>query len=116
MEVHPQPQPASPKRKYNEHSDDLRACIVRLRDSHMSWKRVATLAGVPESTARDIVRTATKEGRTSKRHKGGNHKPVISDTLKQLVCDLQAADNTLRLQDIHHLLDAVTLQPLRPLS
>jgi GAF domain-containing protein len=44
-----------------------------------------------------------------KRHKGGNHIPVISDAVKRLIADLQSAHHTLRLQDIHDALDVTIL-------
>jgi transposase len=116
MQVDEQQQPAPCKRKHVEHSDELRARIVQWRSTGLCWPAVAFLAGVPESSARGIVQVALEQGRTSKKQRGGNHNPVISDALKQLVCDLQAADNTLRLQDISNLIDAATLAPPPALS
>src|SRR5689334_11714312 len=37
---------SSRKRKHTTHSDDVRATVVRLRDSGASWKRVVELSGV----------------------------------------------------------------------
>jgi hypothetical protein len=104
-------QSASPSRKrtYTQHSDDMRACVVHLRARGDSWWQVIAATGMPLSTARSIVQTARDEERTHKRHKGGNHTPVISDAVKRLIADLQSADHTLRLQDIHDALDVTLL-------
>lgn len=104
-----QPASASRKRKYASHSDDLRESVVRLHERSISWSQVAETTGMPRSSAQDVARLQRTEGRTSKRHKGGNHKPVIRDSIRQLITDLQDADASLRLQDIHSLLGVVCL-------
>ncbi len=103
------PVPPSRKRKYASHSDDLRASVAHLHERGLSWSQVEETTGMPRSSAQDVARLQRTEGRTSKRHKGGNHKPVISDAVRQLITALQNADASLRLQDIRSLLDVVCL-------
>lgn len=102
-----QQQPKPLKRKHIEHSDELHACIVRMREHHFSWALIEALAAVPKSTAQTIVAVAAAEGRTAKKHKGGAHHQLLDACLVKLMCDLQASDNTLRLSDIHDFLDLV---------
>lgn len=80
--------------------------MAHLHEHGLSWSQVEEATGVPRSSGQDVARLQRTEGRASKRHKGGNHKPVISDTVRQLIAALQSADNSLRLQDIQHLLEA----------
>jgi transposase len=93
------------KRKYHTLSNDGRAAVVHLRDAGASWQQVTALMGVPRSTAHSIVKVQKEEGRSHKRHKGGNHTPVISDDVKRCITALQDADSSLTLRDIHALLD-----------
>jgi hypothetical protein len=73
---------ASRKRKQTVHSDELRACIVRWRDAGMSWSQIVALSGVPDRTVRHIVKTASEDGRTAKRRKGGAHHTVYGDDVR----------------------------------
>ena len=105
-------QPAVPpnrKRKYVSHSDDVRASVALLRERGLSWSQVEETTGVPRSSAQDVARLQRTEGRTCKKRKGGNRKPVVSDAVRQLIVALQDADASLRLQDLHSLLDVVCL-------
>jgi transposase len=92
--------PPSRKRKYSTHSDDVRASVVRARESGLSWPRVAELSGVPRSTARHIVQQAHTEGRTHKRHKGGAHHTVYSSAERATAVSAQESDAVLRLCDL----------------
>jgi len=106
--LHNQPHPSAPtKRKHVEHDDELRATVVRLRQCGGSWAQIEAATRLPRSTARSMVEVATTQGRTHKKARGGNHLPAMNDDVKRLVCDLQAADNALRLQDIHTQLEIV---------
>jgi DNA-binding transcriptional MerR regulator len=94
-------QPAtSRKRKHTEHSDELRACIVRWRDAGMSWSQIQALSGVPDRTARHMVAVASAEGRTAKRHHGGAHHVVYGDDVRACVVSAQDRDAVLRLSDL----------------
>lgn len=102
----PQPSSSAHKRKRNEHSDEMRATIVRMHENGSSWAQIESVTHVARSTAQDIVRSHRTEGRTAQKHKGGNNKAVISDAVKRCITALQTADATLRLQDIANLLDS----------
>jgi transposase len=94
------------KRKYHSLSNDGRATVIRLRDAGGTWQQVEAATAVPRSTARSIVEVQKEEGRSHKRQKGGNHKPVISDDVKRCITALQDSDSSLTLSEIHALLDA----------
>lgn len=100
------PSASTRKRKRTEHSDELRATIVRMRERGDSWAQIESVTAVPHSTAQNILRLHRTEGRTAKKHKGGNNKAVISDAVKRCITALQTADATLRLQDIANLIDS----------
>ena len=102
----PQQSASAHKRKYAAHSDDMRAAIVRMRDGGLTWSQIEAVSGVPSTTAQSIVAVQQTEGRTAKKHKGGNHHAVISDAVKRCITALQTADATLRLQGIANLLDS----------
>lgn len=91
-----------PKRKYHTHGDDARALVVRLRAAGRSWQHIEDETGVASSTARHWARIHEQEGRTSKRQRGGNHKSVISDEVKQHIIATQDGDAALRLSDLAH--------------
>ena len=98
--------PPSRKRKQCTHSDDVRATVVRLRESGLSWLRVAELSGVPQTTARLIVQQAHTEGRTHKRHKGGAHHSVYSSAVRDTAVSAQESDAVLRLCDLQQRVQA----------
>jgi len=77
-----------------------------MREHGDTWAQIESATGVARSTAQDIVRLQRAEGRTAKKHKGGNNKAVISDAVKRCITAQQTADATLRLQDIASLLDS----------
>lgn len=89
MNTTSQSPPQSRKRKHVEHSDEMRACVVWLRDCFYSCHDITRLTRIPRSTAHSIVTIAYAEGRTAKKHKGGNMKPTQpdADALRQCITD-----------------------------
>jgi transposase len=107
MQANEQQPPAPRKRKHTEYNDETRATVVRMKARGDSWSKIKQATTVPRSSAQSIVAVATTEGRTAKNQKGGNKKAVIAEPVKQLIIDLQAADNSLTLQSIANLLDCI---------
>jgi transposase len=94
------PAPASRQRQHNECIDDLRATVVRLRCSGRSWSEVQALTSLPRSTMQHILQVWEREGRISKKQRGGNLNPVYTDAVRECVISAQDRDSVLRLQDL----------------
>jgi transposase len=100
MLAHEEKEEPPPKRQHIEHSDELRACVVRMHDKGMSWSRIEELSDLPLATAQSIVRTHEQEDRTEKKHKGGAHHTTVTDEVKQHIIDTQESDAVFRLRDL----------------
>jgi transposase-like protein len=48
--------PASHKRKYHTHSDDIRACVLKMRAAGMSSRDIEGVTSVPRATVQRWVR------------------------------------------------------------
>jgi hypothetical protein len=97
----------SRKRAYRELTDETHEHIVGL---HLfTIAQIAAATGPPRTTVDSVVTLYKQKGQVHKKHKGSNHAPIISDAVKRLIIDLQSADHTLRLQDIHDALDVTLL-------
>jgi transposase len=92
--------PASRKRKYHAHSDDMHACVLTLRAKGMSWSEIEETTKVKKRTAQHWVEVQEAEGRTAKKPKGGNHHSVYSASVREQAVSVQENDAALRLFDI----------------
>lgn len=99
----------SRKRAYHTLTDETHERIEGLHTIGLSDTQIAAITHESRTTIHSIVKLFDESGQIRKKHKGGNHNPVHSDQVKQLITQLQEADNTLRLIDIQHSLDLITL-------
>ena len=92
--------PASRKRKYHAHSDDVHACVLKLRAQGMSWSKIEETTLVNKRTAQSWVEVQHAEGRTAKKPRGGSHHSVYSAAVREQAVSVQESDAALRLSDI----------------
>ena len=92
--------PAPHKRKYHTHSDDVRACVLKLHAQGMSWRKIEDSTSVPKSTAERWVAQHDAEGRVSKKPRGGSHHAVYDAAVREQAVSAQDRDAALRLSDI----------------
>ncbi len=94
--------PAPRKRKYHAHSDDMRACVLKMRAQGMSWSKIEATTSVAERTAQHWVQQHDAEERTAKMPRGGSHHSVYSAAVREQAVSVQENDAALRLSDIQH--------------
>ena len=92
--------PAPHKRKHHAHSDDIRACVLKLRAQGKSWREIQQVTSVAESTAQRWVQQHDAEGRVSKKQRGGSHHAVYSAAVREQAVSAQEQDAALRLSDL----------------
>jgi len=92
--------PASRKRTYHVHSDDIRACVLKMRADGKSWGQIERTTSVAERTARHWVTQHEAEGRMTKKPRGGSHHVVYSAAVHAQVVSAQENDAALRLSDL----------------
>ena len=99
----------SRKRAYHTLTDQAHEHIVGWHLIGLSDSQIAKITGEIRTTIHSIVKQFDESGQIHKKQKTGNHNHVYSNEVKQLIIDLQATDNTLRLIDIQQALDLVTI-------
>ena len=106
MEEHKSASPeAAHSRHYDHISDDTRAYIYRLRfhtSPSTSYSCISALTAVKQRTVARLCRRYKQTGQIKKKHKGGNHKQVLSAALRARVVELQSGDHAATLADIQH--------------
>lgn len=103
--------PASHKRKYHAHSDDIRACALKLHANGTSYRKIEDTTSVPESTVRRWVAQHEAEGRMSKKPRGGSHHVVYATAVREQAVSAQEQDAALRLSDLRQQLHLSASSP-----
>jgi transposase len=99
------------KRKYHTHSDDVRACVLKLRAEGWTWQQIVHKTSVPQATAQRWVQQHEQQGRVSKLPRGGSHHCVYSAAVRAQAVSAQEQDAALRLTDLR---EQLTLPPGSP--
>jgi transposase len=90
----------SRKRKYNTLSDDTHNYIINLYTSGIHAIDISKQLKINYNTVKSNILRYKKNNQINKKHKGGNHKTIISDTVKKIICDTQDNNNSIRYNDI----------------